>query len=89
MKTNLMAILGSVAVLSLFAAGGAQAQESPSQTWNSSVTFRTASDRTVDVQTAEVQERARTGGYGPGSVNYNGPVNNYTTQTYHGRMSDS
>lgn len=84
-------LLAGVAGLALFGAQPSYAQEAPTQTWNSSETFRSASDRSVDVAAAEAQKRARQGGDGPASatVNYNGPVNNYTDQTYNGPSSSA
>jgi hypothetical protein len=68
-----------------------QAQESPTATWGNSVTWRGPIDRSVDIQRAEAQKRARAGGYGPAEVNttYNGEVTNNTEQTYNGTVSNS
>lgn len=87
MKTR----LGLAALLSLGLSGAAHAQQSPTSTWNDSVTFRTGIDRSVDIQRAEAQKRARSGGYGPAEVNttYEGDVTFNSANEYNGNVSNN
>jgi hypothetical protein len=92
---NISKRLGLALFLSLGVAATAHAQQSPSSTWNDSVTFRGALDRSVDIQRAEAQERARKGGHGAAQVvttyegdvtfneanQFNGPVTSNTATT--------
>jgi hypothetical protein len=89
--------LGLALFLSCSLTAPTVAQQSPSSTWNDSVTFRDPLQRSVDIQRAEAEQRARKGGHGPGQVvttyegdvtfneanQYNGPVtsNSATTAT--------
>lgn len=87
--------LGLALFLSCGLALPAAAQQSPSSTWNDSVTFRDPLERSVDIQRAEAQQRARKGGHGPGQVittyegdvtfneanEFNGPVTSNTATT--------
>lgn len=88
LKTAILAILGGG---SLLMATSAMAQEAPTRTWNSSSEFRSATDRSVDIQGAEAQSRARNGGHGAGQVviNNNGDSTDYVNQTYNGAVTNS
>lgn len=57
----------------------ALAQETPSQTWNDSATWRSPNEKSVDLAIAEAIERKRNNGYGPGDTYVAGNVNSYTT----------
>lgn len=87
MRTSLLLLAAAIAVSPV----AALAQESPTSTWGSSVTWRNAFDRSVDISRAEAQKRARDGGYGPGQVvtTYNGDVQSTTTQTFEGSVSNN
>lgn len=76
-------------ILSVTTTDIAMAQESPTTTWNSSVTWRNPLERSVDLDVAEAQQRARRGGYGPAQINttYNGDVT--TNNEYNAPVSNS
>ena len=78
-------------VLSCGIAGAAQAQQSPTATWNDSVDFRNPYERTADLDRARAQQQARQGGFGPGNVTttYNGDVTNNGYSTYNGAVTNN
>lgn len=88
---NISKRLGLALLLSLGTAGAAQAQESPTSTWNDSVTWRDPIDRSVDLSRAEAQKRARNGGYGPGQVvtTYNGDVTYNEANEFNGSVTNN
>jgi hypothetical protein len=78
-------LLIAVAILGCIP-GLAHAQTSPSSTWNDSVGWRSPSDRAVDLERARTQQQARSGGFGPAQVVYNGDVTNNDYNTYNGAV---
>ena len=69
----------------------AQAQQSPTSTWNDSVTWRSGIDRSVDIQRAEAQERARRGGHGAAQIvtTYEGDVTFNEANEYNGSVTNN
>jgi hypothetical protein len=90
-QMNRKKCLGAALLLSLALASTAQAQQTPSSTWNDSLTWRGPIDRSVDIQRAEAQKRARSGGYGPAEVNttYEGDVTFNSANEYNGNVSNN
>lgn len=88
---NIIKRLGLALFLSLGVAATAHAQQSPTSTWNDSVTFRDPLERSVDIQRAEAQERARRGGHGAAQVvtNYEGDVTFNEANQYNGAVTNN
>ena len=89
---NISKRLGLALFLSLgVTATQAHAQQSPSSTWNDSVTVRDPLERSVDIQRAEAQERARRGGHGAAQVvtTYEGDVTFNEANEYQGPVTSN
>lgn len=83
--------LGMALFLSCGMVSPAMAQPSPSSTWNDSVGFRDPLERSVDIQRAEAEQRARKGGHGAAQVvtNYEGDVTFNETNEYKGSVTNN
>lgn len=87
LRRSVLALSLSSALLS----GTALAQQSPTSTWNDSLTWRSPLDRSVDLNVAVEQERARHGGNKGAQINttYNGDVTNTEYNEYQGSVSQN
>ncbi|MBP6924243.1 MAG: hypothetical protein KBC62_03245 [Candidatus Pacebacteria bacterium] len=83
--------LGMALFLSCSFTATALAQQSPTSTWNDTATFRDPLERSVDIQRAEAQKRARSGGYGPAqfSTTYEGDVTFNESNQYSGPVTSN